>query len=91
MMEIEFIYTETYHYHDVSRADDIWCGPECFELARSEVDANLGHESDEFRAWILEDPVVGDKFFGEGSDVALVQRVPDARIELPYWVKKRGE
>jgi hypothetical protein len=46
-MGIEFIYTETYHYHD-TECIHYMCGPECFDLARSEVDDNLEHESDEF-------------------------------------------
>jgi len=87
-MEIEFIYRETYHFHDVGRADDMGCRSECFELSRLEVDAILEDERDEFKEWILGNPSVGDKFYGGGNDVALVQRVPDVRVELPWWVRK---
>ena len=48
---------------------------ECFDLTRAEVDANLEHESDEFGSWILGNPAVGDRFFGEGNDVAAVERI----------------
>jgi hypothetical protein len=82
MMEIEFIYRETYHFHDVGRVDDMWCGSECFELSRLEVDALLEYERDEFKEWILGNPSVGDKFYGGGNDVALVQRIPDVKVSM---------
>ena len=87
-MEIEFIYTETYHYHDTECIHSTH-GPECFDLARAEVDDNLEHESDEFRAWILGNPAVGDTFIGEGNDVVRVQRVPDARTEREVQMDDR--
>ena len=87
-MAIEFIYTETYHYHDTA-CIHYMCGPECFNLTRSEVDDNLEHESAEFRAWILGTPAVGDTFIGEGNDVVRVQRVPDARTEREVQMDDR--
>ena len=78
---------ETYHYHDTGKPTPQH-SPECFDLTRSQVDDNLEWESDEFRAWILGNPSVGDTFYGEGNDVVRVQRVPDARVALPWWVRK---
>jgi len=68
-------WTEIFHYHDVARLED-QCGSECFDLTRSEIKENLKSESEEFRAWILSNPAVGDKFHGNGfnADVLLVQR-----------------
>ena len=74
---------EAYHYHDVVKSHVIpFTGeltvthtPECFDLTRSEVDATLYHESDQFQKWIRGNPAVGAKFFGEGNDVALVERI----------------
>ena len=65
---------EIFHYHDVARLED-QCGSECFDLTRSEIVANLESESAEFEAWILSNPAVGDKFYGNGNgDIPLVQR-----------------
>jgi NOL1/NOP2/fmu family ribosome biogenesis protein len=62
---------ETYHYHETYT----WHSAECFDLTRSEVNDSLEWESDEFRAWILGNPSVGDTYIGGGNDVALVQRI----------------
>jgi hypothetical protein len=65
---------QTYHYHDTARIHSTH-SPECFDLTRSEVDASLEHESDEFGSWIRSNPAVGDTFIGQGNDVAVVERI----------------
>jgi hypothetical protein len=65
---------ETYHYHDTGEPTPEHSA-ECFDLTRSEVNDSLEWESDEFRAWILGNPSVGDTYIGGGNDVALVQRI----------------
>ena len=65
---------DIYHYHDVARLED-QCGSECFDQTRSEIKENLESEREEFRAWILSNPAVGDKFYSNGNaDVLLVER-----------------
>ena len=64
---------DIYHYHDVARLED-QCSSECFDLTRSELKESLEVESEEFRAWILSNPAVGDKFYGMANEIPLVQR-----------------
>ena len=65
-----------YHFHDVARGV-VECGSECFEMTRSEINANIGEqdESEEFMAWIQSNPAVGDMFHGQANEILIVQRV----------------